>query len=75
MDLFFVVCIKLHYNGSFARVWINTSLTNQVLTLAPDNLLLFSLPGVVGVSEAQKRLCARLSLTPVSTCTCTCILL
>jgi hypothetical protein len=60
---FFVVSIKLH--GSFARVWINTSLSNQALTLAPDNLLLFSLPGAIGVSEAQRRWCTRLSLTPV----------
>jgi hypothetical protein len=49
----------LSYNGSFARVWSNTSLSNQALTLVLDNLLLFSLPGAVGVSEAQKRWCAR----------------
>jgi hypothetical protein len=56
----------LSYNGSFARVWINTSLnTQQALTSAPDNLLLFSLPGAVGVSEAQKCRCARISLTHV----------
>jgi hypothetical protein len=54
----------LSYNGSFAKVWINTSLNNQALTLAPDNLLLFSSPGAVGVSEAQKRWCAHLGLTP-----------
>jgi hypothetical protein len=45
---------------------INTSINNQALTLAPDHLLLFSLPGAIGVSEAQKHRCARLSLTPVS---------
>jgi hypothetical protein len=56
--------LPVSYNGSFARVRINTSLNNHTLTLAPDNLLLFSLPGAVGVSEAQKRRCARLSLTP-----------
>jgi hypothetical protein len=55
----------LSYNGSFARVWIVTSLNTQALTLAPDNLLLFSLPGAVGVSEVQKRQCAHFSLTPV----------
>jgi hypothetical protein len=55
---------NVSYNGSFASVWINTSLNNQALTLAPDNLLLFSLLGAVGISEAHKRRCARLNLTP-----------
>jgi hypothetical protein len=50
------------YDGSFTREWINTSLNNQALTLAPVNLLLFSLPGAGGVSEVQKRWCARLIL-------------
>jgi hypothetical protein len=45
--------------------WINTSLGNQALTLAPDYLLHFSLPGAVCVSEAQECWCARLGLTPV----------
>jgi hypothetical protein len=63
---FFVVSIKLLW--FFARVWINTSLNTQALILAPDNLLLFSLPDAVGVSQAQKRWCTRLSLTPECAC-------
>jgi hypothetical protein len=63
-DTYILSWFLLSYNSFFASVWINTSLSNQALTLAPDNLLLFSLPGAVGVSEAQKRRCSRINLTP-----------
>jgi hypothetical protein len=69
------ICSETHLLSWFLLLWQwflsqrldrleNTSLSNQALTLALVNLLLLSLPGAVGVSEAQKRRCARLILTP-----------
>jgi hypothetical protein len=54
----------LSYDGSFAREWINTLLNIPALISVPNHLRLFSLPVLIDASGAQKRWCARLSLTP-----------